>query len=196
MLSLRQAMDRLMEDAFVAPARRLGIGEAGQDGGLDLDLYEEDDDLVVTASLPGVKPEDVDVSVQGDVLTIRGETRSEQESGRGRWHRRERTYGSFQRRITLPCTVNTEKAEARFENGILTLHLPKAEEAKERRIRIEGGARREIGQGGEVVGGNGGRTGSRAGAGSAKQAGTQAGGTSEARGGRPEVAHGSGTRGG
>jgi HSP20 family protein len=192
MLSLRQAMDRLMEDAFVAPARRLGIGEAGQDGGLDLDLYEEDDDLVVTASLPGVKSEDVDVSVQGDVLTIRGETRSEQESGRGRWHRRERTYGSFQRRITLPCTVNTEKAEARFENGILTLRLPKAEEAKERRIRIEGGARREIGQGGEVVGGNGGRTGSRAGTGSGKQAG----GTSEARGGRPEVVHGSGTRSG
>jgi hypothetical protein len=92
--------------------------------------------------------------------------------------------------------VNTEKAEARFENGILTLRLPKAEEAKERRIRIEGGARREIGQGGEVVGGNGGRTGSRTGTGSGKQAGTQAGGTSEARGGRPEVVHGSGTRSG
>jgi HSP20 family protein len=210
MLSLRQAMDRLMEDAFVAPARRLGIGQGGEDGGLDLDLYEDDDAVVVTASLPGVKPEDVDVSVQGDVLTIRGETRFEQETERGRWHRRERRVGSFHRRIVLPCPVNTDGAEARFENGILNLRLPKAEEAKERKIRIESGARREIGQGGGNGGGDGGaaersgasssrRTGAQTGAaatGGTRTGATQTAGPSEGPRGEPEVVHGRGSRSG
>ena len=153
MMSLRQAMDRLFEDALVRPFSPGGWGEEGALGGLDIDLYEKDDDLVVEAGLPGVKPEDVDISVQNNVLTIRGETGQEQEGTRGRWHQRERRYGSFFRRIQLPAPVQIEKAEAKFDNGVLRLRLPKAEEARERRIPISAGegpaATREIRTGGE-----------------------------------------------
>ncbi len=135
MLSLRQAMDRLFQEAFVRPG---GFTAAsGQGGmGLALDLLEDDENLVVTAGLPGVKPEDIEISVQGDLLTIRGEARAESESGKGQYHRRERSYGSFFRQIQLPVRVQSESAEARFENGVLTLRLPKAEEARERRIAV------------------------------------------------------------
>ena len=142
MLTLRQAMDRVLENAYV----RGGESGEGMGAGLDLDLYEEDDELIVTAALPGVKPEDVDVTVQGNLLTIRGETREEQDTGRGRWHRRERRYGSFVRQIQLPVSGETEKAEARVENGILRLTLPKAEEARQRKIQVTSGG--QEGQGG------------------------------------------------
>lgn len=146
MLSLRQAIDRLFEDAFIRPPGVVGAGEltGGGEGragiGFPIDVYEQDDDLVVRAVLPGVKPEDVDISVQGNTLTIQGETREETESGRGRFHRRERRYGSFFRQLQLPTAIQTENADARFENGVLMLRLPKAEEARERRINIQSGS--------------------------------------------------------
>ena len=184
MLSLRQAMDRLFEDAFIRPRG----GQEGWGGremlGLETDCYERDDELVVTAALPGVKPENVDVAIQGNVLTIRGETSEESEQGEqeGRWHQRERRFGSYFRQIQLPVQVNAEQAEARFENGVLRLTLPKAEEARERRIQIATGieeGRREIGAG--------------AGAGS-RQAARGAGGR-EGREGREAQAEGRGREG-
>lgn len=136
MLSLRQAMDRLFQEAFVRPGGMTAGSGQGGGMGLALDLLEDEENLVVTAGLPGVKPEDIEVSVQGDLLTIRGEARAESESGRGQFHRRERSYGSFFRQIQLPVRVQSESAEARFENRVLTLRLPKAEEARERRIEV------------------------------------------------------------
>ena len=138
-LSLRNAMDRLFQDAFVRPSEVLGWSYDGQ-WHLPIDLYETEEDCVVKAAVPGVRPEDLNVSVQGNVLTIRGETRGEHEESKGSYHLRERRYGTFYRQVQLPVPVNADAAQARFENGILTLKLPKAEEARERRIQITSGS--------------------------------------------------------
>jgi HSP20 family protein len=106
--------------------------------GLAVDLYETNDELVVTAVVPGVKPDDIDITIQGEVLTIKGETRQSDTVSADAYHHRERWHGRFFRQIALPKSVKGDQADARFENGILTLRLPKAEEAKERRIRVQG----------------------------------------------------------
>lgn len=186
-LSLRQAMDRLLEDAVVEPARSQGARGGGQSLGFAMDVMEQSDGLVVRASLPGVKPEDVDISIEENVLTIQGETRDEHEdggqqsggaapstragqegqssaghqngqtqqagapigqqgapqssqTGRGqtRYHQREHRYGRFLRQVMLPVAVDANKAEATFEHGVLTLRLPKAEQARRHTISISG----------------------------------------------------------
>lgn len=134
MLSLRQVVDRLFEDAWVRPARIL-TGEAA--GFLPVDLCETANDLVLTASVPGVKPEDIDITIQGDMLTIRGEMKREESITDGKYHRQERQYGGFTRHISLPTGVSSEQAEAHFENGVLTLRLPKAEQARQRKIQVQ-----------------------------------------------------------
>src|SRR5262245_19563017 len=93
---------------------------------MDLDVIEQGDNLVVKATLPGVKPEDVDVNVENGVLTIRGELREEQEHGQGRYLHRERRYGTMARQVMLPRDVDTSACEASFEHGVLTLTLPKS----------------------------------------------------------------------
>ena len=143
MLSLRQAMDRLFEDAWVRPGGVMR-GEASEGGALPLDIHETGDELVVTASLPGVKPEDIEVTIQGDMLRIQGETKREEEVKDDQFHRRERRFGRFYREVALPMSVKTDAVQAQFENGILKLHLPKAEEAKARRIQIQGATRPQI----------------------------------------------------
>ncbi len=137
MLSLRDAMDRLFEESFVRPfGERPWLG--GEARTLALDIYETDDDLVVEASLPSIGPDDVDISIVGNSLTIKGETeREEEKEEKGKYHYRERRYGAFQRTVSLPVEVNADKAEATFENGVLKLSLPKVEEAKPKRITIK-----------------------------------------------------------
>jgi len=135
-------MDRLFEDAFVRPGQLFGSRGTGNGNlfPLSLDLYQTEEDCVVTAALPGVRPEDVDVSVEGNTLTIRGEVKTEDSKEKGGYHLRELRYGSFHRRIQLPVQVQADQAQARFENGVLTLRLPKAAEARERKIRISPGS--------------------------------------------------------
>ena len=135
MLGLRQAMDRLFDDTFLWPARSQ-YEMAG--GNLPLDIYQTNDDVVVKAALPGMKPEDVDITLTGDSLTIKGEHKEEKEVKESDYIRREHRYGSFSRTVAVPVSVQTEKAQAVFENGILTLTLPKAEAMKPKQIRIEG----------------------------------------------------------
>lgn len=132
--SLRQAMDRLFEDSFVRPSR-LWPELAGEEPALD--MYQTDKDVVVKASLPGLKPEEVDVSITGDVVTIKGEHKEEEEVKEADYFRRERRYGAFSRSVALPASVKTEKAEAVFENGILTLTLPKTEAVKPKQIKVK-----------------------------------------------------------
>jgi HSP20 family protein len=138
--SLRQAMDRLIEDSFVG--RR---DSARSSDSVPLDLIEQDDALVVRASMPGVRAEDVEVSVQGSTLSITGEMRGDEKLGDGaRYHRRERWYGRFSRQITLPVEVQADACNATFEGGVLTITLPKSEQARPRRINVRGNGRETI----------------------------------------------------
>ena len=132
LISLRQAMDRLFEDSWVRPSN--GSGDHQQ---LALDVYMTQDSVVVEAALPGVKPDDVNISVLGDTLTISGSTKHEMSRDDEGYSYREIRRGSFSRTVTLPAGVKTDEATAMFENGLLRLSIPKAEEAKPRQIQIK-----------------------------------------------------------
>ena len=99
-------------------------------------MYQTDDEIVVKASLPGFKADEVQINVTGDVLTLKGEVKHEEEKNDRSWHIREQRWGSFQRSVALPTNVVSDKAKAEFENGILTITLPKAEEVRPRTITI------------------------------------------------------------
>jgi len=152
MLSLRDAMNRLFEESFVWPSRGTPLAPGRM--GLPIDLRETEDQFVLEAALPGVKPEDIDVSVQGNQLRIQGEMKQDEEKKGERYHFRERRYGQFQRTIALPNNVKPDQVACEFRNGVLTVTLPKAEEARPRRIQITGGEQpkqiggqaREVGQ--------------------------------------------------
>ena len=128
--SLFDAADRLLEDAFV----RSPFGE--EPGTPALDMYETDDEVVVEATLPGVDPKDVEVTLGGDTLTIRGETKAEEEEEERNYIFRERRYGRFSRVIRLP-EIDVEQVDAEFENGTLTVRLAKPEESKPKLIKIK-----------------------------------------------------------
>jgi HSP20 family protein len=134
-MSLRQAMDRLFEDSFV---RR--ESSVSGDHQLLLDIKAAGNEIVVEAALPGIKPEDVEISVLGDTLTISGSHRDEQSRDEEGYTYREIRRGSFTRTVTLPGNLRTDAATASFDNGMLTLRIPKAEEARPRQIRISGSA--------------------------------------------------------
>lgn len=104
--------------------------------GLPLDVAENGDAFVITASVPGINIDDVDITFADNVLTIRGEYKFEEETEDVKYHLRERRVGSFARSITLPVSVDADQIEAEYEDGILTLNVPKAEEVKPRRIKI------------------------------------------------------------
>jgi HSP20 family protein len=135
LMSLRDAMDRLFDEMFFQPTR---TGRAGAMT-LPIDMHETDKDLIVRAPLPGVKPEDVEITVSGDTLTIRGELKRDEKVQRENYFYQEWRYGQFTRTVALPKAVQADKASAHFEDGVLTLTLPKAEEAKVRRIEIKQG---------------------------------------------------------
>jgi HSP20 family protein len=103
-----------------------------------VDIYENKDQIVLEAELPGMKREDFDVSVENNVITLRGERQFEKKDESDHYHRVERAYGSFTRSFTLPNTVSTEGATADYRNGVLRVTLPKREETKARRIEIKG----------------------------------------------------------
>jgi HSP20 family protein len=134
LLSLRQAMDRLFEDSFVNPRT---WGTSGFEGmSLPLDVTTTADELVVEAALPGVKPEDVEITVENGTLTIRGQSSAERREGEGDYLIQEIRRGEFSRSLTLPTGLEPDKATASFDNGVLTLRVPKAEQVKPRQIRI------------------------------------------------------------
>lgn len=136
LISLRDAMDRLFEESFVRPSSRF-LAPWRSEGTLALDMYETDDAVVVKAAVPGVKPEDIDITVTGDTLTIRGETKAAEEVKRENYIYQERRYGAFSRSVSLPSGLNADKAEATFEHGVLTLNIPKAEVVKPKTIAIK-----------------------------------------------------------
>ncbi len=135
LISLREAMDRLFEESFIRP-RSGWLAPLGADA-LAVDVYETDQDVIVKSSVPGIKPEDIDITITGDTLTIKGETKAEEKDEKANYIRQERRYGAFSRSLTLPTTVVAEQAKAEFENGVLTLTLPKAEEVKPKTIKVK-----------------------------------------------------------
>jgi HSP20 family protein len=137
MITLRQAMDRLFEDSFVSPVTWRTL--EGQTVTPALDVHQDADEIVVTAALPGIKPEDVEITLTGQTLVIRGEFKADEKITRDQYLYRERRFGSFNRQLQLPVRVEGDKTEATFEHGLLTLRIPKADEVKPRQIQIKAG---------------------------------------------------------
>jgi len=133
MMSLRDAMERMFEDGMLRPPVPFGWREES----LAVDMYETDDNVVVKTAVPGVKADDIDVSVTGDTLSIRAETKQEEEVNEENYMRRERRYGSYCRQITLPGGIRTDQAQADYTDGVLTLTFPKVEEVKPKSIRVQ-----------------------------------------------------------
>jgi len=131
-MTLREAMDHLFDDAFTRPLTlRDGWSVPA------VDMYQTDEEVVVKASIPGFKADDVQINVTGEILTLRGEVKQEEEKQDKAWHIREQRWGSFERALALPTDVIADKAKAEFENGILTITLPKAEEVKPKTITVK-----------------------------------------------------------
>jgi HSP20 family protein len=134
LMSLRSAMDRLFEDSFVRrPLAPLFDTAAAS---LPLDVTRTKDALVVEAALPGIKPDDVEITIEDGTLQIRGEYREEKKLGEGESLVQEIRRGTVARAVTLPTGLEPDKASATFENGVLTLRIPKAEATKPKQIRI------------------------------------------------------------
>ena len=136
--SLQNEMNRLFSSTFSG-----GGGESDLMRGAwspSVDIFENKDQVVIEAELPGLKPEDVEISIENNLLTIHGERKFEKKDENDNFHRVERSYGAFTRSFTLPPTVTSENAQAEFENGVLRLTLAKREEAKPRRIEIKAGS--------------------------------------------------------
>jgi HSP20 family protein len=136
MVSLRSAMDRLFEDSFVSPLTWRTIGGGSDSLTPPIDVHETPDEIVVTASLPGMKADDVEITVTGQTLTMRGEFKADDEIEKDQYLYRERRFGSFSRTVQLPVRVEGDRAQASFSDGVLRLSIPKAEEVKPRQIRI------------------------------------------------------------
>ena len=146
LLSIQDEMNQLFTRAF-GRERPGQAGEAVQQRlwAPALDISERKDAYVVTVEVPGVKAEDLDITLEDGLLTIQGERQFSQETSEQQWHRVERRYGSFRRSITLPSQVQADAIEASFDNGVLEVIVPKAEEAKPKKITVRpGGGRQEV----------------------------------------------------
>ena len=183
LMSLRSAMDRLFEDSFVRRPLGAGFDELGS---LPLDVTSTKDALVIEAAMPGIKPEDVEITVENGTLSIRGEARHERRDGEGENLVQEIRRSSVSRTVNLPQGLEPDKASASFEHGMLTLRIPKAEAVKPRQIRITP----------TVEGSSSGRTDQptgRVGAGSNANAGSNAGTGSNGSSGSGAAANGTGS---
>jgi len=135
LVTLRDAMGRLFEDSFVSPLTWRQLD--GEMLNPAIDVHQTADEIIVSASLPGLKAEDVDITITGQTLSIRGEFKADEKVERDAYLYRERRYGTFHRQVELPVQVQGDAATATFEDGILTLKVPKAEEVKPRQIKVK-----------------------------------------------------------
>jgi HSP20 family protein len=133
MMTAREAMDRWLQQSISGTGQLLSTIRPES---ILVDVIERDDAYEVRAAVPGVKPEDVEVTVQGERVIIRAESRAQEEKRDENWLMREHRYGTMQRTITLPSPVSSDSAEARVENGVLILRLPKAQVVHARRINV------------------------------------------------------------
>jgi len=135
--SLRESMDKLFDDFLTTR----GPGQRAETAPMvwqpAIEAYETDHDVVIRAELPGINPNNVEISVTGETLTIKGSSRAEQEEKHRNYHRRELRYGAFARSLTLPSGVQGDQAKASFRNGILVIRVPKNERAKPKSVKVE-----------------------------------------------------------
>lgn len=134
-MSLRDGMDRLFEDRWVSPGSWLTWSSMGTNY-LPLDIYETADELVVRAVVPGVEPDGIDIQFQGGVLTLRAKSDEPALPEGSTWIAHEVMPGEYIRQVTLPRTIDADKAHTSFENGVLTLVLPKTADAKPKQIKV------------------------------------------------------------
>ena len=132
--NLHERFNRIFQDTALS---RFGSEESMGSWTPLCDIYEEGDNIVVKAEVPGIDRNDIDVQVENNVLTLRGERKREQEVKSENLYRTERFYGSFTRSFTLPVTVDTQNIRAEYKDGILRVTMPKVEEAKPRKIKIQ-----------------------------------------------------------
>src|SRR5947209_10210513 len=132
-MSLRDAIDQLFEDSVISPGRPGGSGNYPH-----VDMHINDEDVSIAMAIPGARPEDIDISVTGDVVTVSGEIHKEKRSEKTQPYVEEIWRGRFQRSFQLPVAVDPNKAEANFEHGMLKLVLPKSEATKPRKIQVRG----------------------------------------------------------
>ena len=134
--TLQEEVNRLFSTNLTRAFDDEGIGRGAW--APSVDIFENKDQIVLEAELPGMKQEDFDITIENNVITLRGERKFEKTEETDNYHRVERSYGSFTRSFTLPQTVSAEEAKAEYSNGVLRVTLPKREEAKSRRIEISG----------------------------------------------------------
>jgi len=131
MLNMRRDMDQYFQTGF--------FGREGQLLAVPMDVTETEDAYEIRVSLPGADPDDIEVTMNNNTLTMRGVISDEEEHEEETYHIRERRFGSFVRSITLPSNINVDKVDTSYENGVLRVRLPKAEEARPKRIHVGGG---------------------------------------------------------
>jgi len=136
---MRTTMDRLFDEGFSRPWRLIP-NSTEYEATFPVEVSETDDTLEVKASLPGVNPDEVEVTIANDVLTVKASHQEKTEDKKRDYYRREIRYGSFHRSLSLPVSVDADKAEAKFENGILQLTLPKAEAIRPKQIKVDSGS--------------------------------------------------------
>ncbi|UCD85006.1 MAG: Hsp20/alpha crystallin family protein [Deltaproteobacteria bacterium] len=136
LVSFKERMDRLFEDTL---SRSRGIDESLAPGiwSPPVDIYETGDNIIMKAELPGISKNDINLEVKDNTLTLKGERKFEKEVKEENYHRIERSYGTFQRSFALPTNIERDKVEAKFQDGILEVTLPKVEEAKPKQIKVE-----------------------------------------------------------
>ena len=131
MVSLRDAVQNLLAESLTKPE-----SDAGTHLVPAVDVHETPDAYDVHVSMPGIRPEDVQVTVHGNMLTVAGESKAEEQKTEGAWIVRERRNGKFSRSLTLACALDADKAVAKTENGVVKLHLPKAEKERPKQIKV------------------------------------------------------------
>jgi len=134
-LSMKDEIDRMFDRYFVKSSDNRQLPDITWIPPIDVE--ETKDEIIVKAEIPGMKKDDIKISLQNDNILIEGEKKQEKESKGKNYHRIERVFGKFKRMITLPCEVKADKVKAKYENGLLIINLPKAEETKSVNIPIE-----------------------------------------------------------
>jgi HSP20 family protein len=134
MVTLRDKMNKLFEDSYSGRAEESGLLQGTW--APSVDIFESENELVLTAEVPGIDEKDIEIKLEDNTLTLKGERKLEKETKEENYHRIERSYGSFFRSFSLPNYVDHDKIQAEYQNGVLKITMPKRQESKSRKVKI------------------------------------------------------------